>query len=52
MSFKYNATTGAATTANLLGSYKYSFTFKEEMMAIKTSTTIAPCHGQDLNAHI
>ena len=38
--FKYNATTGVAATANLLGSFKYSFTFKAEMMAIKTSTTI------------
>jgi hypothetical protein len=26
MSFKYNATIGAAATANLFGSFKYSFT--------------------------
>lgn len=25
MDFKYNATIGAATTANFLGSFKYSF---------------------------
>ena len=45
MGFKYNATIGTAATANLLGSFKYSFTFKSEMMAIKTSIIITPCHG-------
>lgn len=40
MSFKYSSTTGAAATANLLGSFKYSFAFESEMMANKTSTII------------